>query len=136
MTARCVCRFHMGCDVHDDAGRRWDSYTTDDMAKAMGLEFQPAPADGEWSCYCGRHDATDAEVPIGTPCYWERTSYEYDEWECKCAAAVFDDWVDAQSPFWEQAARQWDRQWRRQRLWARITRPILLPLISRGWWQP
>jgi len=54
---KCRCRFHMGCTVHDDDGRRWDSYTAEEVARLDRQKVEPAQA--EWNCYCGRHEATD-----------------------------------------------------------------------------
>lgn len=96
------------CTVHDEAGKRWDAYTGDEIAKAMnygGYEIQTA--DTEWSCYCGRHDDQgDNLMPIGTRCLWFKTSYEYDEWECQCEASIKDDWLRDTTIDWYAASKE------------------------------
>lgn len=128
----CRCRFHLDdCTVHDRDGKRWDAYTIADVAKISRLEFKAAPADRDpWNCYCGRH--VDDEVPAGTLCHWEKTSYEYDEWECRCADSCRDDFLRDVTIDWAGMARRDDR---RARIFDALRRP-LLPLIRRGWWRP
>ncbi len=127
---RCRCRFHMGCTVHDDDGRRWDSYTAEEVARLDRQEVEPAQA--EWSCYCGRHEATHDELPEGTPCIWRRTSWEYDEWECECIESYRDRWLSVVSIDWDRLGRASERRWRiQQRL--RRWRWILVDLGRRSW---
>jgi hypothetical protein len=90
------------CTVHDETGKRWDAYTIDDVAKECRVRFEPS--DPEWSCYCGRH--TNDEMPAGTLCVWERTSYECDEWECKCAESYRDGWLWAVTTDWIAMAKE------------------------------
>lgn len=105
----CRCRFHLGCTVHDEDGKRWDAYTIDDIALLDRLTYEPAQEG--WSCYCGRHEATDNELPIGTPCVWRQVSYESNEWECECAESYRDGWLSAQSVDWERMGRASDRRY-------------------------
>lgn len=105
----CRCRFHLGCTVHDHDGKRWDAYTPDDVARLDRITFEPAQEG--WSCYCGRHEATDDEMPVGTPCTWDRASYEYNEWDCRCAEDYRDRWLNCQSIDWEQLGRADDRRY-------------------------
>ena len=128
--SRCRCRFHDGCTVHDDDGRRWDSYTAAEVAALDDLKVEPAEPD--WSCYCGRHEATDAELPAGTPCVWRRTSYEYDEWECECIESYRDSWLSHQSIDWERLGRADSRRYFRQQC-LRRWKWALLDFMARCW---
>lgn len=93
------------CTIHDEAGRRWDSYSAEEVARQYYRKFEHAPdADDAWTCYCGRHD--ENELPEGTPCVWEKTSYEYDEWECKCLHSIRDDWLSSVTIDWIAAAKE------------------------------
>lgn len=92
------------CLVHDENGRRFDSYTAEEVAAEYGLKVEHQTEETEWSCYCGRHD--DDLMPVGTPCVWEKTSYEYDEWECTCLAALRAEWLSAVTTDWSDMARQ------------------------------
>lgn len=125
----CRCRFHLGCTVHDDAGKRWDAYTIDDVARIDGVTFEQSQE--EWSCYCGRHEATDNEMPVGTACIWRKTSYEYDEWECECAESYRDTWLSHQSVDWSALGRADDRRYRRTK-WLRRLRAAFADLIPRA----
>lgn len=107
--SRCRCRFHVDCTVHDDEGRRWDSYTAEEVARLDRQKVEPAQA--EWNCYCGRHEDTDSELPEGTPCIWRRTSWEYDEWECECIESYRDRWLTAVTVDWGRLGRAADRRW-------------------------
>lgn len=130
--SRCRCRFHVDCTIHDDAGRRWDSYTAAEVASLDDQKVEPA--EPEWHCYCGRHEATDHELPVGTPCIWRRTSYEYDEWECECIESYRDTWLSHQVVDWEALGRADDRRWRlRQRLrrWKWIAVDFVCRLVGR-----
>lgn len=54
------------------------------------------PADGEESLYAPvdldekfvRHGFIEPGVLVGTPVYWARCSYEYDEWDCDLASEI------------------------------------------------
>lgn len=107
--SRCRCRFHLGCTVHDDSGRRWDAYTAEELARLDRQKVEPAEA--EWSCYCGRHEGTDGELPVGTPCIWRLTSYEYDEAECECIESYRDRWLSDQSIDWDRLGRASERRY-------------------------
>lgn len=134
MTA-CRCRYHLGCPVHDDDGKRWDAYTIDDIARIDRVKFEPAKEG--WSCYCGRHEATDSEMPAGTLCLWERTSHEYDEAECLCAEDYRDRWLVHQSIDWYGIGLAEERRHRRTR-WLRRIRRVFVDLYWRcrlWWWQ-
>lgn len=129
--SRCRCRFHLGCTVHDEEGRRWDSYTAEEVARLDRQKVEPA--DPEWSCYCGRHEATDNELPAGTPCIWRRTSYEYDEAECECIESYRDRWLSVVTIDWDRLGHAEDRRQRRQeclRRWRWI-----LGDFKRRWWR-
>jgi hypothetical protein len=113
--SRCTCRFGLDCTVHDASGKRWDAYSLADVAALCRVTFEPAQA--EWSCYCGRHDdSDDKEMPIGTLCIWERASYEYNEWDCRCAESYLDGWLSAQTTDWDRLGRaEHRRSWWQQR---------------------
>lgn len=127
MTA-CRCRFHDGCTVHDDEGRRWDSYTPEEVAALEGVAVMKS--EPEWSCYCGRHKATNDEMPEGTPCVWKHISHEYDEWECECLEAYRDSWLYHQTVDWAALGRAADRRWRISR-WLTPLRYFFLRIIYR-----
>lgn len=126
--SRCRCRFHLGCTVHDDDGKRWDAYTAADVARLDRVTFKPA--EEGWSCYCGRHEATDHEMPVGTLSFWRQTSYEYSEWECQCAESYRDDWLSHQSIDWSYIGRAEDRRYRRT-MWLRRWKWTLIDLVRR-----
>ncbi len=92
------------CTLHDKSGKRYDSYTFEDVAAEYHATKEIQTADTGWCCYCGRHD--DDYMPVGTNCLWNKTSYEYDEWECKCAEAVLDDWLHAVTTDWIAMAKE------------------------------
>lgn len=91
------------CVVHDETGRRWDSYTEDDVATSYGQTFDVQTAATEWSCYCGRHE--DDLMPIGTRCVWQQTSYFENEWECECASEFREQWLNCQTTDWYAMAK-------------------------------
>jgi hypothetical protein len=112
-TMSCGCprihEIHYGhtCTVHDEAGKRWDSYTIDEIAAAgrSDVEFQTAGTD--WSCYCDRCDKfTDNMPPPGTKMIWRKTSYEYDEWECLCEHAEREQWLHDVTTDWIAMAKE------------------------------
>ena len=104
----CGCpRVHVGeqghtCTVHDEKGRRWDAYTAVEVAALNRVKVEAQTAETDWSCYCGRHgrEGDDQVMPIGTPCWWRRTSYEEDEWECGCLESLRDEWLACAQTDW------------------------------------
>lgn len=89
------------CCVHDDKGRRWDDYTTDEMATMSNDVLEVQTADTQWSCYCSKCDAYDDNMPPpGTRFVWRKTSYEYDEWESDCEHAYRQEWLGVQTTDW------------------------------------
>lgn len=84
------------CVSHDKIGRRWDTYSIEEIADQFEIEVQTE--DTEWSCYCGRHH--DDLMPIGTRCIWQKVSYEYDEWECGCTEEFRAKWLRCQTTDW------------------------------------
>jgi hypothetical protein len=93
------------CTTHDERGRRWDNYTAEDVAAEYHATVEFAPGgDDAWHCYCHRYH--DGEMAEGTPCVWEKASYEYDEWDCKCLESVRDDWLHAVTTDWIAMAKE------------------------------
>jgi hypothetical protein len=95
------------CTVHDEKGRRWDSYTIEEIL-GPGEKIDVQTAETDWSCYCGRHDhpERDSVMPIGTRCVWRNVSYESDEWECDCVAAFIADWLNSVTTDWVAMAKE------------------------------
>lgn len=95
------------CIVHDEAGRRWDSYTFEEIAKSNHEKIDVQTAKTEWSCYCAECDKLpDNIMLVGTKCVWEKTSYEYDEWECYCAEEYRQRWLSNVTIDWIAAAKE------------------------------
>ncbi len=93
------------CTVHDETGRRWDSYSAEEVAAMDRETVEPAKA--EWACECGRHDNDpDQFMAIGTPCIWRKTSYEYDEWEVACIESHRDGWLLCVTTDWVEFAKE------------------------------
>jgi hypothetical protein len=81
-------------------------------------EYEFGPADGDETVYAppgydpGRMPNRDLRIerrytspPRGTPMLWERTSYEYDEWDCKTALEVLSQLEFAHDTDWDAIAR-------------------------------
>lgn len=94
-----------GCLVHDETGKRWDAYTLDEIAAMNRDEITVVGKDDEITCYggyCPDHDV----LPVGTRGVWRRTSYEYDEWEFKCARCEREEWLSCQTTDWRAMAEE------------------------------
>ncbi len=93
--------------VHDANGRRWDSYTGEEVAalerQSIGVQTEAT----RWSCYCPAHEAEpDCLMPVGTKCVWVKTSYEYDEWDCHCLESWRQQWIDVVTTDWSALAKE------------------------------
>lgn len=91
------------CVIHDSKGKRWDAYSFEEIAAIDRVKVDVQTSETEWSCYCSDCDKDperDNIMPVGTKCVWEKTSYEYDEWECRCATSYRRDWIDNQTTDW------------------------------------
>ncbi len=89
------------CIVHDANGRRWDSYTGEEIAKDDGLTIHTA--DGETYCGCARHTGTD--MPAGTLCVEIISGGEEPEADVKCLDSYRQEWINVQTIDWIAAAR-------------------------------
>jgi hypothetical protein len=99
------------CCVHDKDGKRWDSYTFEDVAKASNAEIEVQTSDTEWSCYCSRCDQyRDNQFPVGTRCVWEQTSYEYNEHECRCEHSYREDFINCATTDWIAMVKEDERR--------------------------
>lgn len=86
-------------------------YRRADFASADGSESLYAPLDldevhvrfREWSedrTYLIHGGFITPGVLPGTPLLWERTSYEYDEWDARLPSAVLRDIIEARHTNW------------------------------------
>lgn len=80
------------CIVHDENGKRWDSYSADEVATRDRLKVEVQTSDTGWTCCCGRHGPDDM-MWVGTACWWSQVAIESDEYECRCLESHRDDWL-------------------------------------------
>jgi len=68
-------------------------YTLDQFTPADGDEaiYAPSNLDAKYQ----RHGFIEPGVHKGTPLYWYRSSYEYDEWDCTLPSVIL-----AEIEFW------------------------------------
>ena len=102
------------CLVHDEAGRPWESYSAEEIARRDRLTIDVQTEETEWSCFCGDHDDhPETLMPVGMLCVW---SIDYHgEGDCRCLASVRREWLACVTTDWLAMAKEDDARWRAER---------------------
>jgi hypothetical protein len=86
-------------------------YAPRNFTMANGRETLDAPTNMERNDRRGRFFVKGFFSPLkGTPVIWERTSYEYDEWDAKGAVDVLDELEYWESPEAAKFIEEWARE--------------------------
>lgn len=93
-----------------EIAKRWPGQYRFELA--AGDETVYSPRGYEPSRSEGRHGRRYTEAPRCAPIVWEKTSYEYDEWEPRTALSVLQELEWMESIDWEaEAAKQEAEYW-------------------------